>query len=149
MSETGANGRLADAINRAALVVSLAIAAAVGALWLHARARPAEAPRWPDARTVALVPAAPAGRDRWIVAVNPGCPHCRARLATLDSALAKRPAPPELGVLLVDVARRPDSLVGGARFAAGVWWDSAGACEESGGRMRRRRPSGENTSTSP
>ena len=98
-------GRVASAINRAALLLSLALLAAIAALWLWGRPRAHGIPRWPEAGIVALtngvaplqeggivapMPGAAPGRECWIVAVNPGCSHCRDRLATLASALATR-----------------------------------------------------------
>ena len=105
-------------------------------LW-RGRPRKLDTPRWPESGIVALAGGGFPGhaghiatptprRERWIVAVNPDCSHCRDRLAALDAMLATRLNAPALGVLLVDVARRPDSLAGTAHFAAGVWWDSAG-----------------------
>ncbi len=117
--------RVADAINRAALLVTLAVAGTIGVLWWRGAHRVHEAPRWPASGAVALAPPAAAGRAAWIMAVNPDCLHCRERLGALAAALPAAAPQPVLGVLLVDLDARPDSLAGGARFAAGVWWDSA------------------------
>ncbi len=115
-------------LNRIALVVAFALFAALGVFWWRERTRHYEAPRWPDASLVQLVaPAAGAPAARWIVAVNPGCPHCVARLAELRRDGVARAAGAALGVLLVDVPARPDSLVVGEGLDAGVWWDSTGA----------------------
>jgi hypothetical protein len=121
-----ANG-LVTALNRIALVLALVLFAALGAWWWRDRTRHYEAPRWPDARMAVLVPpdsgAAPA---RWIVAVNPDCPACRRRLAELRRDGAAQLEGAALGVLLVDVRARPDSVAFGGELAAGVWWDSLG-----------------------
>jgi hypothetical protein len=126
--------RLAGAINRAALLVSLALLAAMAALWWSARPREREAPRWPAPGIVPLVGASAATGERWIVALNPECPTCRARLAALDSAFAARPGAPALGVLLVDVPDRPAAIEGAGRLSAGVWWDSASVWRRRWGR---------------
>lgn len=115
-------------VNRIALVLAIAVFTTLGALWWRERTRRYAAPRWPDAAFATLLaPADSAPAPRWIVAVNPGCPHCTARLAELRRAGAARAAGAALGVLLVDLRERPDSLVAGAGLAAGVWWDSSGA----------------------
>ncbi|MCC6348928.1 MAG: hypothetical protein IT347_04950 [Candidatus Eisenbacteria bacterium] len=126
---------LVTRINRLALLLALVLFVGLGAMWWRERTRHYETPRWPDAslaRLVAPGPGAPA--RRWIVAVNPECPHCTARLAELRRDGAADHDGAALGVLLVDVPRRPDSLVVGAGLAAGVWWDSAGAWRRRWGR---------------
>lgn len=113
--------------NRIALLLALALFVALGAIWWRERTRRYEAPRWPEPAVALLSapePGAPA--PRWIVAVNPECPHCAARLAQLRRDGSAAAVGAALGVLLVDVPRRPDSLVVGRGLAAGVWWDSAG-----------------------
>jgi hypothetical protein len=126
MSAMDAHGtQVARAINRAALVLAILLLVATATLWWRDRARTVKTPRWDDASAVLLRAADAGGRERWIVAVNPECSHCRDRLAGLSAALARRANAPALGVLLVDVPRRPDSLTGAAGMSAGVWWDSA------------------------
>jgi len=127
---------VAIAINRVALLLSLALFVAIGGLWWRDRTRVRVTPGWRDARVVELRAADAGARERWIVAVNPECAHCRERLARLAAALARRADGPALGVLLVDVPHRPDSLSGARGFAAGVWWDSAATWR---GRWRRSR----------
>lgn len=115
-------------INRIALLLALALFVALGAFWWRERTRDYETPRWPAASFATLVPPADAmPTERWIVAVNPGCAQCVARLAELRRRSEAWTADAALGVLLVDVKRRPDSLVVGAGLDAGVWWDSLGA----------------------
>lgn len=115
-------------LNRIALLLALALFVALGAFWWRERTRRYEAPRWPAASIVMLVPPADAvPTERWIVAVNPGCAQCVARLAELRRRSEAWTADVALGVLLVDVPRRPDSLVVGGGLDAGVWWDSLGA----------------------
>lgn len=135
MAAMDANGRkVADAINRAALVLALALLVTIGALWWRDRTRVRETPRWDAAHVVELRAAAAGQRERWIVAVNPECSHCREMLARLGEALGSRAGGPALGVLLVDVPRRPDSLAGAEGLAAGVWWDSAATWRRRWGR---------------
>jgi hypothetical protein len=119
-----APGRTAAVLNRVALLLAVLVFAGIGAWWWRDRTRHWEVPRWERARFVAL---RPAERDRgacWIVAVNPECGHCRARLADLLRRGAADSAGVPLGVLLVDTPRRPDSIEMQARLGAGVWWDS-------------------------
>ena len=126
MVSMDANGRkVANVINRAALVLALGLLVATGSLWWHDRTRLRETPRWDEAHVVELHAASAGERECWIVAVNPECSHCRDRLAYLAESLARRTHGPALGVLLVDVPRRPDSLAGAEGLPAGVWWDSA------------------------
>ena len=119
---------LAGKINRIALWLAAAIFATLGLLWQCERMRHYEAPAWPLESAVRLVsPIEAVPRERWIVAVNPECSHCMARLAELHRRSAAWSADRALGVLLVDVGRRPDPLVVGSGLDAGVWWDSLGA----------------------
>ena len=111
-----------------ALGIVVVVLAALGVFWWRERTRHYDAPRWPLASFAALAPVggnAPPGR--WIVAVNPDCPHCRARLADLERRDAARAAGAALGVLVVDTPRRPRELELGPNLEAGVWWDSLGA----------------------
>jgi hypothetical protein len=125
MSRTPAPGSSeARALNRVALIVALLLFAGIATFWWRDRHRARVTPRWDEAGAVALRTASVFNREQWIVAVNPECAHCRDRLAALAGALAKRSDRPALGVLLVDVPHRPDSLAGAGGFAAGVWWDS-------------------------
>ncbi len=136
MSEpSSAVSGLQRAINRAALVVAFAILAAIVFVWWQDRTRTWETPRWDAARFVALrAPApAPAGRVTWRLAYNPDCSHCRARLAELMRRPRDPAHDPALGVLLVDVRARPDSLEISPRVDGGVDWDSAGVWRERWG----------------
>jgi hypothetical protein len=117
--------RVGSAINRAALAITFFLLVAIVSLWWRDHTRLRETPRWETAHAVALREADAGSRERWIVALNPECSRCRDRLAQLAAALARRPKGPALGVLLVDVPRRPDSLAGADALSAGVWWDSA------------------------
>ncbi len=121
-------------LNAIALALALLIVLALGAWWLNERLAPHAVPRFEPARFA--LAAAPretlqAGGERWLVAVNPGCPHCREHLAELASRLAhapKRAPRPSLGVLVVDWPQYPSAADAGALAAlapAGVWWDSA------------------------
>jgi hypothetical protein len=135
MPATDARGRrVGSAINRAALAITFFLLVAIGSLWWRDHTRLRETPRWDTARIVGLRAADAGARERWIVAVNPECAHCRERLAQLAAALARRPRGPALGVLLVDVPRRPDSLAHADSLPAGVWWDSAATWRTRWGR---------------
>ena len=126
--------RAGSAVNRAALAIAAFLLVAIGTLWWRDRTRLREVPRWDDARVVQLRAADAGARERWIVAVNPECLHCRVRLAQLAGELTGRARGPALGVLLVDVPRRPDSLAGAETLPAGVWWDSAATWRSRWGR---------------
>lgn len=118
--------RWAERINQMALFVAVGCFAALGVWWAWDRTRPHEPPAWPDARFASLEPASePSGR-KWIVIVNPTCPHCRARLADLGRRGAARADSAALGVLVVDTPHRPDTLALGTELGAGLWWDSLG-----------------------
>lgn len=120
-------GGFAAALNRIALALALALFVALGALWWRERTKRYEPPAWPHPAFVELkAPAADAPPTRWIVAVNPECGSCTARLAELRRLRAAEAAGAALGVLLVDVRLRPDSRFAGEGLGAGVWWDSAG-----------------------
>ena len=111
----------------AILAVAIAAAAlvALGLAWWRDGAHGYERPRWDPARFVQLAPAEAAARERWLVAVNLRCPHCRAHLRALARRIASREQPPALGVIVVDQRARPARLDLGVPLAAGAWWDSA------------------------
>lgn len=89
---------------------------------------PARTPVWDPHRFAALSGGDSSGRassaSLWLVAVNPGCPHCLAALADLAARQRAQHPPHRLAALLVDVRERPnaDSL---ALPVQAVWWDSA------------------------
>lgn len=127
-------GTFTTRVNRIALAIALALFALLGILWWRDRTRAYEAPSWPHAAMAAIAPPADViASERWIVAVNPECATCRARLADLRRELAAATADVTLGVLLVDVARRPGAYDPGEGLDAGVWWDSLGAWRERWG----------------
>ena len=113
------------------LLAALSLAAFL-ILALAGHARRAAVPFWDPARFTCLAgaPAAAASRT-WMVAVNPGCPHCRASLPQV-TALARAEHPvPELEVLLVDTPERPSADSVRTLPASIVWWDSAGIWRRS------------------
>lgn len=123
------------ALNRIALALALVLFAGLGAWWWRDRTRDYAVPRWDPGRFVRIgAPAASgAGGPHWIVAVNPRCPHCRARLLDLVNRHAARDHGATLGVLYVDALRRPDSLDSEVSLDAGAWWDSSGVWRSSWG----------------
>lgn len=127
---------LQQAINRAALGLSLVLFVAIGAIWWRDRTREWETPRWDSARFAEL--SAPSGpvRTTWRVAVNPDCQHCRARLADLMRRRRDPAHDPALGVLLVDVRRRPDRVDEASRLDGGVYWDSSNVWRARWGHRR-------------
>lgn len=123
-------------LNRAALGLALLVLLALAGVWAWDQLRPLPPLRWGDARFVAVrAPETLApGRERWIVAVNPACAHCRRHFEWLAARVAGRASPPALGVLVVDASGRPDTLALIGATPAGVWWDSAGAWRTAWGR---------------
>lgn len=110
-------------------VLSTLAVLALGGFWLRDRVRGWETPRWDEARFVRVASGAssPLARpERWVVVVNPECPHCGESLARAAAARARLAPPPWLGALLVDTRVRPDSGVAGMRSLDGVWWDADG-----------------------
>jgi len=116
----------AVAINRVALFVSLLVLAGIAAFWWSDRTRHWETPRWDASRFACLRAPGRAAAATWMVAFQPDCPHCRARLADLLRRGATSRAGACLGVLIVDSPRRPEALEGAERLDGGVWWDSLG-----------------------
>lgn len=98
---------------------------AFAVLSIRGRAGHGAVPVWEGARFARLQGAPVAAARTWMVAVNLGCPHCRASLPAL-AALARRERPsPEFAVLLVDSPERPGADSIAALPATSVWWDSA------------------------
>jgi len=111
-------------LNTIALALAVALLVTLGGVWAWARLRPAPRVTFRAERFVRLVAPEPGAREQWLVAVNLRCPHCQAHLRALARRIAERPAPPALGVLLVDQPTRPASPDFGVALPAGVWWDS-------------------------
>lgn len=116
-------------LNTIALALAVALLVTLGGVWAWARLRPAPRVTFAPERFVCRV--APSGgawsageREQWLVAVNLRCPHCQQHLRALARRIAGRPAPPALGVLLVDQRERPADVDFGVALPAGVWWDS-------------------------
>lgn len=115
--------------------VGALVIAGLGWSWARDRARPWETPRWDPARFVALSgwtdDGAAAPRARWVVPVNPACPHCAGYVAR--AAELPRPRGVRLALLLVDAARPVDL---GELLRPGVdeaWWDREGVWRGSWG----------------
>jgi len=124
-----------ERLNGLALVLALGVLAALGLAWWRDRTRHFETPRWVDSRFVQLLPAEPlAGRERWVVAVHLGCPHCLAHLRALGARAAARAHPPALAALVVDESVRPPAPHLGATLAGGAWWDRDQVWREAWGR---------------
>jgi len=103
--------------------------AALGTCWAIDRLHARETPRWESDSFIELreAPGAPAvWTERWVVAVHPGCPHCRASLGRLAAARDQNGADIRIVALLVDQpSRSPDSLVRHLP-ADEVCWDATG-----------------------
>ena len=118
-------------LDRIAGALALLLVLAIFGWWWHERVAPHEGPRFASARfaevTPPLSPLGP-GEERWLVTVNPGCPHCSERLAHLARVLSARSGGgpvPRLAVLVVDWPQRPQRGAYAALAPGGVWWDSA------------------------
>jgi len=123
--------------DRAALLAAALTAAAFAALglaWWRDAAHRYEEPVWRESRFVALAPPAEVAGERWLVAVNLGCPHCKAHVRALAHRIAARAQPPALGVIVVDQPTRPARPDLGVLLPAGAWWDSAEVWREAWGR---------------
>lgn len=118
------------------LVLAFAVAglAALGIAWWRDGTRFYQRPVWEAGKFVQLAPATATGGERWLVAVNLRCPHCREHLRTLARRIAPRAHPPALGVIVVDQPSRPARLGLGVPLAAGAWWDSAQVWRDGWGR---------------
>jgi hypothetical protein len=111
---------------RAGWILAAVSLLALGALWAIDRARPREVPGWTSDAFVALhaAPGAPQEwRERWVVAYHPGCPHCRACLASLAAARDRSGAAVCVTALLVDSSAPPADSVLRALPADETWWD--------------------------
>jgi hypothetical protein len=100
---------------------------ALGVLWALDRTRPRETPRWDTAAFPALhrAPGAAEGwRERWVVAVHPGCPHCRVSLTALTAARDRSRAEVLVTALVVDEPDRPPDQVLASLPADEACWDS-------------------------
>jgi hypothetical protein len=133
-------GRGALPLERAAtlsLALAVATLAALGIAWWRDGARPYATPVWETSRFVQLAPATETRGERWLVAVNLRCPHCKEHLRSLARRIASRAHPPALGVIVVDQPARPARLdldLSGVSLAAGAWWDSAQVWRDGWGR---------------
>lgn len=108
--------------------LALVALVALGALWRLDRTRRWEAPRWDTSRYEALgifdrdAPDTP--RETWVVAVHPGCPHCRASLGEALRTRDREGAPLRIAALIVDTPRRPPASLAADLGADQTWWDS-------------------------
>jgi hypothetical protein len=107
------------------LAITAAALGALGLAWWRDGAQRYERPAWPAQRFVQLAPVTATDRERWLVAVNLRCAHCKAHLRALARRIAARARPPALGVIIVDQHGRPGRLDLGVPLPGGAWWDSA------------------------
>jgi hypothetical protein len=114
--------------------LSLVAIVALIAISLAERAHRAETPKWNAARVVALRSGEPLAPEFWLVAVNPGCPHCRASLARVIERAAPLGARVRVAALLVDAPARPDSAALAGLAAHDIYWDSSGVWKHRWGR---------------
>lgn len=122
-------------LNLFALVAAVAIVVALGLAWWRDRARTYEQPRWDAARFVAVRPESTRVLgQRWVVAVNLACPHCREHLRQIAARIAPRSTRPALSALIVDQRERPDSLDLRVPLPGGAWWDRSQVWREAWGR---------------
>ncbi len=113
-------------LNRVAGVAAMVLLVAAAAYWSWDRFRARSQPVFDPVRFSVLSPPVAATDERWLVAVNPGCSHCREHLDALEAHMAGAPGHARLGALIVDTDQRPDTLTLSALAPGGVWWDSAG-----------------------
>lgn len=131
------------------LITALSLTAFV-VLMIAGRGLGGRAPTWDASRFVPLAAAPPAGASRasaparsapptgaspasapapsaplWLVAVNLGCPHCRASLPAVVALAGRERPEPAVAALLVDTAERPPADSVATLPLAVAWWDSA------------------------
>ncbi len=117
-------------VSRTATFAVLAVPATalvvLGSAWLLDHTRPWEPARWRTERFV-LVAGRPDPRyrgERWVIAVQPGCPHCMAETPALaDSARARGI---RVAALVVDTHAPPLAARRAALRVDEVWWDADG-----------------------
>ena len=96
---------------------------AFAVLSIHGRAGHGATPVFDPRRFVALRQSWHEERTMWLVAVNLGCPHCRASLPGLIDR-ARHESGVGIEVLLVDAPARPPADSIAALPIWNVWWDS-------------------------
>ena len=118
------------------LAVLSTLLLALAVLWIAARARVTEVPRWSDEEFASLheAPGAPDGwAERWVVAVEPDCPHCRVSLESVAAARDHSGAAVDVTALIVDAARAPADSTLAMLPADESRWDSGGRWRRSWG----------------
>lgn len=121
--------RRSSVVTVSLIAIPALLLASLGTDWAIHRGRSRAAPRWNEGTFAALrtAPGVPAVWDeRWVVAIHPGCPHCRTSLASLAAARDRSGAAVEITALIVDApAPPPDSIV--AHLPADeTRWDARG-----------------------
>jgi hypothetical protein len=120
---TGAGGTSRDLrlVGWAGLAFAVAALASLGWLWHADRARAWQTPRLEAPLVLLRGAATDSSAGTWLVAVNPGCPHCLEAHARLVS---RSGSGPRVGALVVDTPQRPDAPVLAALAAGPIWWDA-------------------------
>ena len=114
------------AATAALLALPLVALGVLASVWLLDHTRPWEPPCWRTERFVLLAGALdPAYRgERWVVAVQPDCPHCMAETPLVaDSA---RRLGIRVAALVVDTRSPPDPRRLAALGVDELWWDAQG-----------------------
>ena len=141
----------------AALGFIVLLFVSLGTAWGLSRIQYRERPRWDEDRFPAIhrAPGAADGWfERWVVAVHPGCPHCRVSLESLAAARDRGAFAIRVTALLVDTPLIPPDSVLARLPADETRWDSAGRwrhrwghrvygevlCFDNEGRLRRLLP---------
>ena len=121
--------RRPSALAVAVVALPAALLGVLAVEWAIQRGRPHEMPRWNE-RTFAALRVAPGAppewEERWVVAVHPGCPHCRVSLASLAAARDGSGAAVEITALLVDTAAPPPDSTVAHLPADETRWDARG-----------------------
>ena len=121
--------RRSSVVTVSLIAIPALLLASLGVDWAIHRGRPREAPHWSERIFVALraAPGAPAEwEERWVVAVHPGCPHCRASLASLAAARDRSGAAVEITALIVDAGSPPPDSTVAHLPADETRWDARG-----------------------
>jgi hypothetical protein len=98
-----------------------------GVMWRRDRTASWTTPHFPAEGFQSFGPRQPAthGRELWLVAMNPICPHCREHLA--HAVAAHRPRGVRLGILVVDTPKPPAASAFANVAVDGMWWDARDA----------------------
>lgn len=116
---------LGHRVNAVAGWLAAAIFVGIGGLWAWDRFSPAPTPRFEPSLFVNVGSGPQTARERWFVAVNPLCSHCREHLGELAESFRDRAGGRALAALIVDTPSRPSADTLASLATREIWWDSS------------------------